>query len=70
MSDEAFNPLCYAKRELVPLVDALVACAKAESSHDQVFYFSKIKHGIENCGGFGRLDRGVFQSFRSELCWV
>ncbi len=51
MSDEAFNPLCYAKRELVPLVDALVACAEAESSHDQVFYFTKIKHGIETAAG-------------------
>ena len=51
MSDEAFNPLCYAKRELVPIVDALVACAEAESSHDQIFYFTKIKHGFETAAG-------------------
>ena len=46
MRDSEFNPLRYAKIELMPLIEELIFCAERDEAADQVKYFSDIKEGL------------------------
>ena len=46
MRDSSFDPVKYAKTELTPLIEQLIACADENGKTDQLTYFSGIKNSI------------------------
>ena len=48
MRDFNFDPVNYAKTELTPLIEKLIACANENGKTDQLTYFSGIKNSILN----------------------
>jgi len=53
MRDVGFNPVDYAKTQLLPLVDKLMACADQERAYDQLIYFGNIKDGLISAANSG-----------------
>jgi hypothetical protein len=53
MRDVSFNPVNYAKAQLLPLVDELIACADQEGAYDQLIYFGNIKDGLISAADSG-----------------
>ena len=55
MRDSNFDPVKYAKTELSPLIDELIAYADRDDASDQLTYFSGIKDNILNATNSGDL---------------
>ena len=55
MRDSNFDPVKFAKTELNPLVDELIAHAERDDASDQLTYFSGIKDSILNASDSGDL---------------
>jgi hypothetical protein len=53
MRDVSFNPVDYAKTQLLPLVDELMACADQDGAYDQLIYFGNIKDGLISAADSG-----------------
>lgn len=55
MRDSNFDPVKFAKTELSPLIDELIAHADRDDASDQLTYFSGIKNSILNASDSGDL---------------
>ena len=55
MRDDEFDPVEYAKTELVPLADKLISCADAAGSPEQQLYFGKVRAGLASATNAGDL---------------
>ena len=55
MRDSNFDPVKFAKTELNPLIDELIAHADRDNASDQLTYFSGIRNAILNASNSGDL---------------
>ena len=55
MRNSNFDPVKFAKTELNPLIDELIAHADRDNASDQLTYFSGIRDGILNASNSGDL---------------